>query len=175
MGRVTHLTEQPSAQASDPLARSGRSAVLAGALARGGIAAGLGLGALAVLVTVLWISSPYPDSGPGGALHVAAGLWLLAHGVDLVRTDTLTGVPAPLGIAPLLLMALPGWLAHRAARDAMEPEEGRPRLSALGAVGAVGGGYLLVGAVVVMYAAAGPLPADPLAAALWLPGVTLAA
>ncbi|MFG2330438.1 DUF6350 family protein [Streptomyces sp. NPDC048604] len=175
MGRVTHLTEQGTAPATDALVRGARSAVLVSAVVRGGVAAGLGLGALAVLVTVLWISSPYPDSGPGGALHVAAGLWLLAHGVDLVRTDTLTGVPAPLGIAPLLLVALPGWLAHRAARDAMEQEDGRPRLAAAGAVGAVTGGYLLVGAAVVLYAAGGPFPADPLAAAFWLPGVTLAA
>ncbi|WP_406862638.1 DUF6350 family protein [Streptomyces sp. HUAS MG47] len=172
---MTHLTEQAPAPATNALVRGGRSAVLAGAVVRGGVAAGLGLGALAVLVTVLWISSPYPDSGPGGALHVAAGLWLLAHGVDLVRTDTLTGVPAPLGIAPLLLVALPGWLAHRAARDVMEAEDGRPRLAAAGAVGAVTGGYLLVGAAVVLYAAAGPFPADPLAAVFWLPGVTLAA
>ena len=55
----------------------------------GAIAAGLGLGAFAVLVMALWISSPYPDSGPGGALHVAAALWLLAHGTELVRTETL--------------------------------------------------------------------------------------
>nr|MDT0525922.1 hypothetical protein [Streptomyces sp. DSM 41633] len=33
----------------------------------GALAAGLGLGVFAVLVMVLWISSPYPDSGPGGA------------------------------------------------------------------------------------------------------------
>ncbi|WP_418958660.1 DUF6350 family protein [Streptomyces tritici] len=172
---MTHLTEQGAPPPPQALVRSGRTAVLAGAVLRGGVAAGLGLGALAVLVTVLWISSPYPDSGPGGALHVAAGLWLLAHGVDLVRTDTLTGVPAPLGIVPLLLVALPAWLVHRAARDAMEPEDGRPRLAAAGAVGAVTGGYLLVGAAVVLYAAGGPFPADPPAAACWLPGVTLAA
>ena len=69
----------------------------------------------------LWISSPYPDSGPDGALHVAAGLWLLAHGVELVRSDTLSGHPAPVGIVPLLLVALPAWLAHRAARDVCGP------------------------------------------------------
>ncbi|MET9373117.1 DUF6350 family protein [Streptomyces sp. NPDC002992] len=172
---MTHLTEHSPLPTADPLVRSGRSAALATAFVRGGVAAGLGLGALAVLVMAAWISSPYPDSGPGGALHTAAGLWLLAHGVDLVRTETLSGVPAPLGVVPLLLMALPGWLAHRAARDTLEPEEGRPRPSTGGAVAAVCGGYLLVATGVVVYAASGPLPADPLAAACWLPATVAAA
>jgi hypothetical protein len=88
-------------------------------LVAGVIAAGLGLGGFAVLVMVLWVSSPYPDSGPGGALHVAAALWLLAHGVELVRTETLSGMPAPVGLTPLLLVVPPVFLVHRAARDAM--------------------------------------------------------
>ncbi|MBK3630819.1 hypothetical protein JHN59_39715, partial [Streptomyces sp. MBT49] len=50
-----------------------RSSGLAAGLLGGALAAGLGLASFAVLVMVLWISSPYPDSGPGGALHVAAG------------------------------------------------------------------------------------------------------
>jgi len=62
-----------------------RSPGLAAALLGGALAAGLGLAALTVLVVLLWISSPYPDSGPGGALHIAAALWLLAHGAELVR------------------------------------------------------------------------------------------
>lgn len=172
---MTQLTEHTPSPTADPRVRGGRSAVLAAAVARGGLAAGLGLGALAVLVMAAWISSPYPDSGPGGALHTTAGLWLLAHGVDLVRTETLTGVPAPVGIAPLLLMALPGWLAHRAARDTLESAGGGPRPSAGGAVTAVSGGYLLVAAGVVVYAANGPLPADPLTAACWLPATVAAA
>ncbi|TXS21186.1 hypothetical protein EAO71_29570 [Streptomyces sp. ms191] len=158
----------------NPLVKGGRSATLVDACVRGGAAAGLGLGGLAVLVTAAWITSPYPDGGPGGALHLAAGLWLLAHGVDLVRTDTLSGVAAPLGVAPMLLMVLPGWLAHRAARDTSDAEEGRPKLTAAGTVGAVSGGYLLVAVGVVASAANGPLPADPLAAALWLPATVVA-
>ncbi len=97
-----------------------RSPGLVGGLLGGALAAGLGLASFAVLVMLLWISSPYPDSGPGGAMHVAAALWLLAHGAELVRTDTLSGAPAPLGLPPLLLLALPLWLLHRAARDATD-------------------------------------------------------
>ncbi|MDH6623621.1 hypothetical protein M2271_001413 [Streptomyces sp. LBL] len=97
-----------------------RSPGLAPGLLGGAFAAGLGLGSFAVLVMVLWISSPYPDSGPDGALHVAASLWLLAHGTDLVRTDTLSGVPAPMGVTPFLLLAPPIWLVRRAARDAVD-------------------------------------------------------
>ncbi|MFE6820764.1 DUF6350 family protein, partial [Streptomyces sp. NPDC057675] len=167
---MTHVTEHP-------LVRGGRSAALATACVRGGVAAGLGLGALAVLVVAAWISSPYPDSGPGGALHLAAGLWLLAHGVDLVRTDTLSGLPAPLGVVPMLLAVLPVWLVHRAARDTLDAADGGDRRppSALGAVGAVAGGYLLVAAAVVVYAESGPLPVEPLSAGLWLPAVVAGA
>ncbi|MEV6249101.1 DUF6350 family protein [Streptomyces sp. NPDC051742] len=163
---MTHVTEHP-------LVQGGRSTALATACVRGGLAAGLGLGGLAVLVVAAWISSPYPDSGPGGALHLAAGLWLLAHGVDLVRTDTLSGLPAPLGVVPLLLAALPVWLVHRAARDTLDAgDDGdRPTPSASGAVAAVAGGYLLVAAAVVLYSASGPLPADLVTAGLWMPAV----
>ncbi|MFH9722731.1 DUF6350 family protein [Streptomyces sp. NPDC017254] len=167
---MTHVTEHP-------LVQGGRSAALATACVRGAVAAGLGLGALAVLVIAVWISSPYPDSGPGGALHLATGLWLLAHGVDLVRTDTLSGLPAPLGIAPMLVVALPVWLVHRAVRDTLDTdaEDDRPRPSASGAVAAVAGGYLLVAAAVVVYGESGPLPADLIAAGLWLPAVVVGA
>ena len=95
-----------------------RSPGLAAGLVGGVLAAGLGLGSFAVLVVVMWISSPYPDSGPGGSLHVAAALWLLAHGAELVRTDTLSGVPAPVGVTPLLLPAPPGAPATRTGRAA---------------------------------------------------------
>ncbi|MFD8640084.1 DUF6350 family protein [Streptomyces zaomyceticus] len=167
---MTHVTEHP-------LVRGGRSAALATACVRGGVAAGLGLGALAVLVIAAWISSPYPDSGAGGALHLAAGLWLLAHGVDLVRTDTLSGLPAPLGVVPMLLVVLPVWLVHRAARDTLDAgDEGdRPRPSAGAAVAAVAGGYLLVAAATVAYSDSGPLPADLITAGLWLPAVVVGA
>ncbi|MEV5142782.1 DUF6350 family protein [Streptomyces syringium] len=86
----------------------------------GVIAAGLGLGAFAVGVLALWTSAPYPDGGPGAALRIAADLWLLAHGADLVRTETLSGAPAPLGLTPLLLTALPCWLLYRTARHALD-------------------------------------------------------
>ncbi|MBT2471435.1 hypothetical protein J7E97_27120 [Streptomyces sp. ISL-66] len=137
----------------------------------GAVAAGLGLGFLAVLVIVLWISSPYPDSGPGGALHLAAGLWLLAHGTELVRYETLSGVPAPVGVTPLLLIALPALLIRRAARlgSAAQEERGAEPLPAGVVFSAVLCGYLGVGAFATVYAAGGPMPADPLSAAWHLP------
>ncbi|MFE5510202.1 DUF6350 family protein [Streptomyces sp. NPDC056529] len=168
---MTHVTEHP-------LVQGGRSAALAAACVRGGVAAGLGLGALAVLVIAAWISSPFPDGGPNDVLHAAAGLWLLAHGVDLIRTDTLSGVPAPLGVVPLLLTALPVWLVHRAARDALDPGPGgrdRPRPSPSGAIASVAGGYLLVAAVVVLYSESGPFPAELVTAGLWPPAVVTGA
>ncbi|MFJ4838456.1 DUF6350 family protein [Streptomyces sp. NPDC088746] len=142
-------------------AERNRSAALASAFVRGALAAGLGLGALAVLVMVLWISSPYPDSGPAGALHVATGIWLLAHGAELVRADTVGGHPAPVGTVPLLLVVLPVWLLHRAARESAETEEKASRgHSAVGAFCAVGAGYLLVVLAAAAYARDGALPAE---------------
>ncbi|WLQ68932.1 cell division protein PerM [Streptomyces glycanivorans] len=164
-------------------AERSRSAALASAFVRGVLAAGLGLGSLSVLVMLLWISSPYPDSGPGGALHVAAGLWLLAHGAELVRADTMGGHPVPVGTVPLLLGVLPVWLVHRAARDSAETDARAARgsaetdaraargsaetddkpsagKSAVGAFCAVSAGYLLVVLASAAYAQGGALPAD---------------
>ncbi|MFF0199157.1 DUF6350 family protein [Streptomyces sp. NPDC005017] len=132
------------------------SGAVAGVLG-GALAAGLGLGTFTVPVMLLWISSPYPDSGPGGALNVAASLWLLGHGAELVRADTLSGVPAPVGLTPLLLLALPLWLLHRAARDAVEAGEDGPPVDWRTAWAGVVLGYLAVAAPVALYAAAGGL------------------
>ncbi|MFF4486980.1 DUF6350 family protein [Streptomyces sp. NPDC001544] len=153
-----------------------RSPGLAGSLLGGAVAAGLGLGCFAVLVMVLWVSSPYPDSGPGGALHVAAALWLLAHGVRLVRTETLTGVPAPVGVTPLLLLALPLWLLYRAARDATDAPadpDGPPPVDACTAWTGVVLGYLGVGAGAALYASGGALRPEWGRVAVCLPLVAL--
>ncbi|MFJ2927458.1 DUF6350 family protein [Streptomyces massasporeus] len=120
MAGVTEMTARRRSPSPLLTRMRDHSPGLAGGLTGGALAAGLGLASFAMLVMLLWILSPYPDSGPGGAMHVAAALWLLAHGAELVRTDTLSGVPAPLGLPPLLLLALPVWLLHRAARDATD-------------------------------------------------------
>lgn len=152
-----------------------RSPAAAACVVGGAVAAGLGLGFLAVLVIVLWISSPYPDSGPGGALHLAAGLWLLAHGTELVRYETLSGVPAPVGVTPLLLIALPVLLVRRAARLGGASEEDEGVLPAGAVFSAVLCGYLAVGALATVYAAGGPMPADPISAAWHIPLVAVLA
>ncbi|WP_363325543.1 DUF6350 family protein [uncultured Streptomyces sp.] len=154
----------------------GQAAALVSAFARGVIAAGLGLGALAVLAMALWISSPYPATGPGEALHASAALWLLGHGADLVRADTLSGAPAPVATAPLLLMAGPVWLLYRAGRDALTGSEdhggdgrdggadgdGLPseRPSGTALLYAVVAGYLLVAGGVVGYVRGAALDVD---------------
>ncbi|MFF2942574.1 DUF6350 family protein [Streptomyces niveus] len=168
---MTQVSERSTTLSSASAAERGRAAALTAAFLRGALAAGLGLGSLAVLVIAAWISSPYSDSGAGGALHIAAALWLLAHGAELVRPDTLSGVPAPIGVVPLLVVALPVWLVYRSSRDALEPDAGRPQLTALGGLCTVAGGYLLVGAAVVVYARGGPLTTDTLGTALRLPVV----
>ncbi|MFE7269083.1 DUF6350 family protein [Streptomyces sp. NPDC057623] len=153
-----------------------RTPGLGASLLSGAVAAGLGLGALAVLVIVLWISSPYPDSGPGGALQVAAVLWLLAHGAELVRADTLSGVPVPVGVTPLLLLMLPVWLVHRAARDAAaDGGDGAPVVSGRTAWAGVVLGYLAVGVGAAVYAAGGELRPEWFWTALCVPLVVMGA
>ncbi|MFF5702401.1 DUF6350 family protein [Streptomyces sp. NPDC012794] len=179
---MTQVTERGTPLPTAPRAATARrrSPAAAACVLGGAVAAGLGLGFLAVLVIVLWISSPYPDSGPGGALHLAAGLWLMAHGTELVRYETLSGAPAPVGLVPLLLVALPVLLMRRAARlgsasgDAAGAE-GDEVLPASAVFSAVTCGYLTVGALATVYAAGGPMPADPLSAAWHVPLVAVLA
>ena len=175
MSQVTHRspTLSPySPSASQPLPSA------AAWLFAGVIAAGLGLGGLTVLVLLLWIISPYPDSGAGGALHIAADLWLLGHGCRLVRTETLSGVPAPVALTPLLMVVLPVWLLYRACLHALtEGGDRTARLDShdgqvpgvLAPVGWVACGYLLTGGTAVLFASGGPVRADVLSAAVRLP------
>ncbi|MFD8425799.1 DUF6350 family protein [Streptomyces sp. NPDC059466] len=149
-----------------------RSPGLAAGFLGGALAAGLGLGSLAVLVMMLWISSPYPDSGPGGALHVAAALWLLAHGVELVRTDTLSGLPMPVGLTPLLLAVVPAWLLHRAARDAADADAGASGRTVWAGTVA---GYLTLSAAALLYASGGELRPSWAWSVLCLPLLTASA
>ncbi|WP_328739430.1 DUF6350 family protein [Streptomyces erythrochromogenes] len=174
---MTQVTERGTRLSAAPRAGVRRRSPAAAACVVGGaVAAGLGLGFLAVLVIVLWISSPYPDSGPGGALHLAAGLWLLAHGTELLRYETLSGVPAPVGVTPLLLVALPVLLMRRAARlGGASDEEDEEVLPATAVFSAVLCGYLAVGAFATVYAAGGPMPADPISAAWHVPLVAVLA
>ncbi|MFF4602035.1 DUF6350 family protein [Streptomyces sp. NPDC001339] len=166
-----------------------RSSAIGAAFLGGVTAAGLGLGALTVAVLLLWVASPYPDSGPSRALHLAADLWLLAHGGDLVRTTSPSGLPVPVAVTPLLLSVLPVWLLYRAARhtlataiadpDAPGPRPSAPRHSAdmpppRTLLGALLGGYLLVVAGALLYASTGQLAADPLSIALYVPTTTVA-
>ncbi|MGW2325371.1 cell division protein PerM [Streptomyces sp. NPDC001700] len=181
---MTQTTDRSPSVSSRGSAALERPSVAREAFLGGVVAAGLGLGTLAVVVLLLWITSSSPDSSPDGALHVAADLWLLGHGADLVRTETLSGHPSPVGLTPLLISALPCWLLYRAAQHAVyqgqaEEAEGQwvPEESVVDprtAFGWVTGGYLLVGTAAVLYATAGPLHVDPLSAALQLPLVAAA-
>lgn len=144
------------------------AAVRVSALASGAVAAGLGLGVPAAVVLLLWIGAPFPDSGLSGALHVGAGLWLLAQGAELVRTGTLSGDPAPIAVTPLLLSALPAWLLHRSAASAVAAEETADGREAAVVAGWVLTGYLGVAAITVAYTAGGPLRVAPLTA-LYVP------
>ncbi len=177
MTRMTDDSLSPAARLTSLADRvRDRSPALAGCLLGGAVAAGLGLGAYAVVVMALWIGSPYPDSGPGGATGTAAGLWLLGHGVGLTRTDTLTGTPAPLGLTPLLLAALPFWLVRRAAREAAEPETPEaPEIPGRTVVWGVTTGYAAVGALVALHATGGELRPALREAAWHLPLLALVA
>ncbi|MFH9223161.1 cell division protein PerM [Streptomyces lydicus] len=116
---MSQLTDRGPTLSSHGRNAARRSSAIGAAFVGGVTAAGLGLGALTVAVLLLWVASPFPDSGPSRALHLAADLWLLAHGGDLVRTATASGTPAPVAVTPLLLAVLPVWLLHRAARHTL--------------------------------------------------------
>ncbi|MFE4820083.1 DUF6350 family protein [Streptomyces sp. NPDC056704] len=154
MAGVTQMTDRRVSLSPLLTRMRHRSPGLGASLLGGALAAGLGLGSFAVLVMMLWISSPYPDSGPSGSLHVAAALWLLAHGVELIRTETLSGLPMPVGVTPLLLVVLPVWLLYRAVRGVAEAEaEAEPGTVWTGVVG----GYLTVGLAAALYCSGGEL------------------
>ncbi|MCF2126132.1 DUF6350 family protein [Strepomyces sp. STD 3.1] len=202
MAGVTQTTARPAPLTLLRTRWRDRSPGLGAGLLGGAVAAVLGLASCAALVTLLWISSPYPDSGPEGTLHVAASLWVLAHGAELVRADTLSGAPAPVGVTPLLLVLLPVWLLHRAARDATDPgdgvgvavgsgpgagagtgfagegglrDAGPPPVSARFAWVGVVAGYLCVAGPVVLYATGGALRPSWWWAGLCLPLVAMGA
>ncbi|MFF2812698.1 DUF6350 family protein [Streptomyces sp. NPDC058000] len=183
---MSQLTERGTTLSSHGRTAARRSSAIGTAVVSGVTAAGLGLGALAVAVLLLWVASPYPDSGPSRALHLAAGLWFTAHGGGLVREATPSGTPAPVGVVPLLLAALPIWLLHRAARDtlataALADAGGDPAASGAGRpvaprtlLGALLAGYLLVALGALLYTSTGRLTAAPLSALLAVPGTAVA-
>lgn len=155
------MTEQAQVYARSGTGRA-LAAVRAPAVAAGAAAAGLALAALAAVALLLWVVSPFPDRGLGGALHIATGLWLLAQGAELLRDGTPSGVPAPVGVTPLLLTALPVWLLHRGTASAVANGTYR-------SAGWVLGGYLGVAVPVTVYAAGGPLRVDVLSAVMYVP------
>ncbi|GAA2707705.1 MULTISPECIES: DUF6350 family protein [Streptomyces] len=175
---MSHYAEQAEHGTSSPTYRLPATAATSASTAfvGGVLAAGLGLGAFAMVVLAMWITSPYPDSGPGGALRIAADLWLAAHGAALVRTETLPGPAAPLALTPLLCALVPCTLLYRAARHALEPPEDMPPETPgpppRAAFTAMAGGYLLVALAAVVYAWSSPVRPDALSALLQLPLVT---
>ncbi|NJQ00683.1 cell division protein PerM [Streptomyces zingiberis] len=135
-------------------------------LAGGAVAAGLGIGLPAMAVLGLWIvSADAGAQGVEGALRAAAALWLLGHGVELLRV-TEAGATAPVGLPPLLLGLFPLWLLYRTARRATgagEPPASPGGGAVFATLGWLCAGYLLVG-LVGLYAvvsAGEPLRASP--------------
>ncbi|MFG3115310.1 DUF6350 family protein [Streptomyces sp. NPDC048197] len=155
-----------------------RSSALGAAFLGGVTAAGLGLGALTVAVLLLWVAAPYPDTSLSRALHLAADLWLLAHGGGLLRDVPHSAVPAPVALTPLLLAVLPVWLLHRAARHTLatadDPGPAAGPAAPRTLLGALLTGYLLVAGAALGYGSVGRLAADPLSALLYVPGTALA-
>ncbi|MGP3973239.1 cell division protein PerM [Streptomyces sp. 8N114] len=169
MSQVTHRGPSLSSGRGHPRPLPLTSGWLLG----GAVAAGLGLGAFAVVVLLLWTVSPFPDSGADGALRTAADLWLLAHGAHLVRHETLSGLPVPVGVTPLLLTAVPAWLLWRATREGLDARlsagDGGDEYGALAVAGWVSGGYLLVTAAAVAYVSGSPIEAEPVSTVCRLP------
>ncbi|MEJ8650081.1 DUF6350 family protein [Streptomyces sp. MS1.AVA.3] len=186
---MSQLTDRGPTLSSHGRAAAQRSSAIGAAFLGGVTAAGLGLGALAVAVLLLWVASPAPDSGPSRALHLAADLWLMAHGGDLVRTTGHSGAAAPVAVTPLLLAVLPVWLLHRAARHALATAaDGHTGPGADGGgeadatrtvaprtlLGALLTGYLLIAAGALIYACTGRMSAEPLSVLAAVPATAAA-
>ncbi|MGW7025409.1 cell division protein PerM [Streptomyces decoyicus] len=185
---MSQLTDRGPTLSSHGRAAAQRSSAIGAAFLGGVTAAGLGLGALAVAVLLLWVASPAPDSGPSRALHLAADLWLMAHGGDLVRATGHSGAASPVAVTPLLLAVLPVWLLHRAARHALATAaDGHPGPGADGGdtdatrtvaprtlLGALLSGYLLIAAGALIYACTGRMSAEPLSVLAAVPATAAA-
>ncbi|MEU8681547.1 DUF6350 family protein [Streptomyces sp. NPDC048611] len=179
---MSQLTDRGPTLSSHGRTAAQRSSAIGAAFLGGVTAAGLGLGALTVAVLLLWVASPYPDSDPSRALRLAADLWLLAHGGDLVRTAAPSGVPV--AVTPLLLAVLPVCLLHRAARHALATATDTPpaglvpdtarTVAPRTLLGALLTGYLLVVAGALLYTSGGGLRAEPLSVLLCVPVTTAA-
>ncbi|MGA5701389.1 DUF6350 family protein [Peterkaempfera bronchialis] len=164
-----------ASEAADPPEAPVAPVVTVG-LAAGVAAALAGLALTAVPLLLLWIVSPYIQNGAVGSLHLAACLWLLAHGADLVRVTGSgpAAATAPVGIAPLLLTAAVLTLLHRAGKytgRALRTAQGDPSGGPLPVRGlaaallAVSVGYTTAAAVAVALASGnGVLRARPLPA-----------
>ncbi|WP_051871482.1 cell division protein PerM [Streptomyces sclerotialus] len=175
------MTDSGPTAATPGGAAAPRATTNGGAFLVGAVTAGLSLGVCTVSVLLLWIAAPAPAGSPSGALHVAADLWLLAHGADLVRTAGPGAAAVPVGVTPLLMVAVPVALLYRCAQHALSGAAHRPvprqaargagpRAASPGAVlGRFLGGYLLIAAATVAYAATGPLRVAPSSALLFVP------
>ena len=87
-----------------------RSLFVAGALGAAAVTV-FGLAVTTVLVLAGWITAPHPRGGLPGVLRTAAALWLVANHVDFALRGT-----GRIGMLPLGLVLLPGFLLWRAGR-----------------------------------------------------------
>lgn len=71
----------------------------------------VGLAVITVLVLAGWITAPHSPGGLPGVLRTAAALWLVGNHVGFTLRGT-----GPIGLLPLGLLLLPGFLLWRAGR-----------------------------------------------------------
>ncbi|MCZ0973306.1 DUF6350 family protein [Streptomyces albulus] len=182
---MSQSTERGTTLSSHGRTAARRSSAIGTAVISGVTAAGLGLGALAVAVLLLWVASPYPDAGPPGRCTWPpdSGSPRTAAAWSAGDVDRQPGAgrhrpaaarrAAPLAAAP----RRPGHPGHRRppgvrrrSRGPRRRPGGRPRTL----LGALLAGYLLVAAGALLYTSTGRLTAAPLAALLAVPGTALA-
>jgi hypothetical protein len=141
--RTAAPAAQPQAQSPE---RAQRPLIMAGAIAAGAAAAS-GLAVLTTIAAIGWITAPHVGLGSGlpGVLRTAGVLWLVGHHVGVTARGF-----GHIGLLPLGLVPLPGFLLVKAGRWLVQAAAVRDLRRAGFAIFALAGPYATITGAVAL-------------------------